>query len=211
VNGLNIYSRVNLLGKQLNETKKEEIRGLFILGLLAVLTSVRVQYSTMTVTIGQNSFDVVVFFDLTIVFWSFYAFFMVFGLSEDMLGKAIAEGCRGIAAAFLQFDFLALSVLGLLFAYYAYPTRLPWALGLLGLFALLASFRKLRMREKKPIKIEWKKLLKSSLSPLLIAILFFSLMFIMLSVNEQVIIPSFVVGCVAVVIWFAVREKVKIK
>ena len=195
----------------MNETKKEEIRGLFVLGLLAVLTSVRVQYSKMPITIGQNSFDVVVFFDLTIVFWSFYAFFMVFGLSEDMLGKSIADACRDIATAFLQFNFLALSVLGLLFAYYAYPTRLPWALALLGLFALLASFKRLRMRKKKPVTIELRKLLKSSLSPLLIGILFFSLMFIMMNTNEQVVIPSFTIGFIAIVIWYIIREKTKVK
>lgn len=199
---------MSVLTKQLND-KKEEIRGLFVLGLLAVLASVRVQYSNMTIIIGQNSLNVIVFFDLTILFWSFYAFFMAFGLSEDMLGKSIAEICRTTARAFFQFNFLALSLLGFLFAYYAYPTRLPWALGLLALFAFLASFKRLRMRAKKPIKIEWKKLLKASLSPLLISILFFSLMFIMLNTNEQVVIPSFIIGFIAIVIWFAIREKTK--
>jgi hypothetical protein len=199
------------LTKQLNITKKEEIRGLFVLGLLAVLTSVRVQYSKMNVTIGQSSFDVIVFFDLTIIFWSFYAFFMVFGLSEDMLGKSIAEVCRSAATAFLQFNFVALSLLGLIIAYYAYPTRLPYVLILLGLFALLALFRKLRMREKKPIKIELRKLLKSSLYPLLIMVLFFSLLLIMLSTSEQVVIPCFVIGLIAIVCLFIVKEKIKAK
>jgi hypothetical protein len=195
----------------LNATKNEEIRGLFVLGLLAVLTSVRVQYSKMDVTLGQNTFDVIVFFDLTILFWSFYAFFMVFGLSEDMLGKGIANACRVTATAFLQFNFLALLTLGLLLGYSAYPTRLPYALAMLGLFALLASIEKVRKREKKPIKIEFRKMLKASLSLLLILLLCVSLMFIMLNVNEQVVIPSFVVGCVAIVIWFIIREKIKIK
>ncbi len=195
----------------MNIGKNEEIRGLFVLGLLAVLTSVRVQYSKMEVVIGQSTFDVVVFFDLTILFWSFYAFFMVFGLSEDMLGKGVANACRDIATAFLQFNFLALLTLGLLFGYFAYPTRLPYALAMLGLFALLASVRKLRKRAKKPIKIEFKKLLKASASPLLILVLFVSLMFIMLNINEQVVIPSFVVGCAAIVIWFIIKGKIKIK
>jgi hypothetical protein len=163
----------------------------------------------MNVTIGQSSFDVIVFFDLTIIFWSFYAFFMVFGLSEDMLGKSIAEVCRSAATAFLQFNFMALSLLGLIIAYYAYPTRLPYVLVLLGLFALLALFRKLRMHKKKPIKTELRKLLKSSLYPLLIIILFFSLMFIILSTSEQVVIPSFVVGLIAIISLFIVKEKIK--
>jgi hypothetical protein len=165
----------------------------------------------MNVTIGQGSFDVIVFFDLTIVFWSFYAFFMVFGLSEDMLGKSIAEVCRSTATAFLQFNFVALSLLGLIIAYYAYPTRLPYALALLGLFALLALFRRLRMREKKPIKIELRKLLKSSLYPLLIMVLFFSLLLIMLSTSEQVVLPCFVSGFIAIISLFIIKEKIKVK
>jgi len=195
----------------LNVTKNEEMRGLFVLGLLAVLTSVRVQYSEMEVTLGQNTLNVIVFFDLTILFWSFYAFFMVFGLSEDILGKGVAGVCRDIATALLQFDFFALLTLVMLFGYYAYPTRLPYALALLAVFALLTSITKVRKREKKSIKIEFKKMLKASLSPLLILVLFFSLMFIMLNVYEQVVIPSFVVGCVAIVIWFIIREKIKAK
>jgi hypothetical protein len=75
------------------ETKKEEIRGIFVLGLLAVLASVRVQYSTMMVNIGRSSFEAIVFLDFTIVLWSFYALFMVFGLSEDMIGKTVARVC----------------------------------------------------------------------------------------------------------------------
>jgi len=195
--------------KQLKITKNEEVRGLFVLGLLAVLTSVRIQFSKMDVTIGQSSFNVIVFFDLTIVFWSFYAFFMVFGLSEDMLGKSIAEVCRSAATAFLQFNFVALSLLGLIIAYYAYPTRLPYALTLLGFFAVLALFRRLRRREKKPVKIELRKLLKSSLYPLLIMILFFSLLLIMMGTSEQVVIPSFVVGLIAIISLFIVKEKIK--
>jgi len=195
--------------EQLKMTKNEEIRGLFVLGLLAVLTSVRVQYSKMSVTIGQSSFDVVVFFDLTIVFWSLYAFFMVFGLSEDMLGKTIAEACRSAATAFLQFNFMALSLLGLLFAYYVYPTRMPWFLALLGFFALLALFRSLRMHKKKPVKTDLRKILKLSLYPLLVIILFFSLMLIILSTSEQVVIPSFVVGLMAIISLFIFKEKSK--
>ncbi len=195
----------------MNISKNEEIRGLFVLGLLAVLTSVRVQYSKMEVTIGQSTFDVVPFFDLTILFWSFYAFFMVFGLSEDMLGRDLAKICRAMATAFLQFDFLALSLLGLLFGYYAYPSRFPYALGLLGLSAILVFYSKFRMREKKPIKIKFRKLLKANLPPLLGVIIFFSFMFIMLSANERFVIPSFVVGFVAILVLFIIGDRTKTK
>lgn len=77
----------SLTREQSSDIKKEEIRGLFVLGLLAVLASVRLQYNSLMVNIGQGSFNLLVFFDFTIVFWSLYAVFMVFGLSADMLGK----------------------------------------------------------------------------------------------------------------------------
>jgi len=42
--------------------RKEEIRGLFVLGLLAVLSSIRVQNDEMMVSIGQISFNIIPFF-----------------------------------------------------------------------------------------------------------------------------------------------------
>jgi hypothetical protein len=72
-----------------------------------------------------------------------------------------------------------------------------------------ALLRRLRMREKKPIKIELRKLLKSNLHPLLIMVLFFSLMFIMLSTSELVVIPCFVIGLIAVTSLFIIKRKSK--
>jgi len=191
------------------ETNKEEIRGLFVLGLLAVLASVRVQYSTMIVNIGQDSYDMILFFDITIFTWSLYAFFMVFGLSEDMIGKTIASVCYESAKGFLYFNFLALFVLSFILAYSAYPTRLPWVLGLLTLFGIFVLIRKLRKREKKPFKFDLKKAVWSSLSPFLMIVLFLAFTMILLDVNEQVVLPALVVGCVTIVAWFIVKLKTK--
>jgi len=69
------------------ETRNEEVRGLFVLGLLAALVSLRFQSKEMPFSTGQFSGDVTLFLDATIVFWSLYAFFTVLGLSKEMIGE----------------------------------------------------------------------------------------------------------------------------
>lgn len=195
------------MSKELSKgTKKEEIRGLFVLGLLAVLASVRVQYSTMMVNIGQSSFDIIVFFDLTIVLWSFYAFFMIFGLSEDMIGKTMASVCIDTAKAFLTVNFLALFTLGFLFTYSAYQTRFLWALGLVGFFGLLFFIVKFKKRKKRPFNVNLKETFASSIHPFLILVLFIAFILIMLG-DKDFILPSFVVGCIAIAILVYLKLK----
>jgi hypothetical protein len=134
---------------------------------------------------------------------------MVFGLSEDMIGKTIASVCYDFAKAFLYFNFIALFVLSFLLVYIAYPTRLPWILGLLGLCGVFVLVGKLRKREKKPFKFDIWKTVKSNLSPFLTLVLFLAFTVIILDANEQVVLPAFIVGCVAIVLWFAGKMKTK--
>jgi len=197
------------LTRETSEIKKEEIRGLFVLGLLAVLASVRIQYGSMTVTIGQGSFNIAVFFDFTIALWSFYAFFMVFGLSADMLGDTIANMCRDMARLFLQLNFIALAAIGLFLITSAYPTRFPWTMGLIVVAFVLATINRLRTIKTKPLKINYRKSIKNSILPALAIITFISFVLIAMGVNEQLVIPAFVVGCAAMVLFFLVRLKMK--
>jgi len=63
---------------QLNtKLRREELRGLFTLGLLAILVVVRFQTEHLMVKIGQSSLALIPFINFTIVTWSLYAFFMV--------------------------------------------------------------------------------------------------------------------------------------
>lgn len=107
------------------DTHREEIRGLFVLGLLAVLATVRIQNQKMMVTIGQLTLDAIPILDFTLVMWSFYAFFTVLGLSEGILGQAMTESFKGAAKAFLTANFIILAAFATLFGYFAYPSRLP--------------------------------------------------------------------------------------
>lgn len=189
--------------------RKEEIRGLFVLGLLAVLSSIRVQNDEMMVSIGQISFNIIPFLDITIILWSFYAFFMVFGLSEDIIGKTASNVFREAAKMFLYFNFLVLVSLSLLLGYIAYPTRLPWALGLLSILILYAICVKLREIRRKSVKINIKKIVESNLSGILGITILICFVMIMFGVHEELVIPFFVIGCVAILGWLAMQGKKK--
>ena len=84
------------------EFRKEELRGIFALGLLAVLVSFRYAqgHDTIMFNFGAGSFDLVPMLDITIALWSLYAFFMVIGLSVDELPKSITEAFRSTSKAF---------------------------------------------------------------------------------------------------------------
>lgn len=191
--------------------RHEEIRGLFVLGLLAVLSSIRIQNEKMMVPIGDLSFNIVPLLDITIILWSFYAFFMVFGLSEDMIGKTASNIFREAAKMFLYLNFIVLVFLSLLLGYIAYPTRLPWALGLLAILILYAMRAKLREIRRKPVKINIKKIVESNLSGILGITILVCFVMIMFGVYEELVIPFFIIGCVAVLGWLATLEKKKQK
>ena len=189
--------------------RNEEIRGLFVLGLLAVLSSLRVQSDTLTVSIGQLSFNIIPIMDITIILWSFYAFFMVFGLSEDVIGKTASNAFREAAKSFLYFNFVVLVSLSLLFGYIAYPTRLPWALGLILVLILYPIYAKLREIRRKSVKINVKKIVKSNLSGILGITILICFTMIMFGVHEVLVIPFFIIGCLAALSWSSIQERKK--
>ena len=186
--------------------KSEEIRGIFVLGLLAVLAAIRIQNRQMIVMIGQLTFDVAIFLDVTILFWSLYAFFMVLGLSKDIVGRNLSENFRGVAKACLTMDFVLMAMFTSLFGYYAYPTRVPWALGL---FAILVGYivvKKFSDVRKKSVKIDLKKTVLGLLMPVLTLILTLSFMTVMFVNIEVWVVPSFVVGVVSILLLIGVGE-----
>lgn len=192
--------------------KKEEIRGLFVLGLLAVLASIRVQNEKMMVTVGQISFNVIPLLDITIILWSFYAMFMVFGLSEDMLGKSASSVFREAAKTFLYFNFLALLLLSVMLGFFAFPNRFPWALGLISLLLLYAAFDKLMEIRKlrkfdNPLKLGFKKWVESNLRPLSGLLIILCFVVIMFGSDERYVIPFFVLGCLGIAIFIITIRK----
>lgn len=115
-------------------SRNEEIRAIFIFGLLAVFASIRVQYPTLTLTYPYGTINLVGILDIILILWSFYAFFMVLGLSEDSVGKTTAESFRGAASVFLRYSFIILGTFLLPFGLIVYGLRV-----ILVLFIILAA------------------------------------------------------------------------
>jgi signal transduction histidine kinase len=189
------------------EDRMEEVRGIFVLGLLAVLSSVRLQTDKMIVTVGQATFNAVIFVDITIILWSFYAFFMIIGLSKDLIGDDMAASFKETAKAFLSLNFIMMAILGLLFAYYAYPTRWPYSLSLFAILAGYVALLKLNEVRKRSAKISVMESLKGLLSSVLILTLFFSFMIVMFGNSESLIVPFFVPGFVAALLLVILKER----
>jgi len=191
--------------------RREEIRGLFVLGLLAVIASVRIQNDEVMVIIGENSYDVVIFLHVMRFLWSFYAFFMVLGLSEDIIGKKASSTFRETSTNYLYFSFLFLAFLSILLVYSAYPTRTPWALGFLPV--LIAYFVIKRLRKiRRPLKFSvghFATRVKSNLYQLFLSAFLVCFLMVMFGKYEEYVIPSFIIGSVMLISFLIAREKIK--
>ena len=190
--------------------KREELRGLFTLGLLAVLVAIRFQNEKLMVTVGQISFDIIPWINITIGLWAFYAFFMVLGLSDDVVGKTLAETFKHFSKLFLQIYFVWSGFLGTLYFILGFPTRSLWILGLIGfsfLFVILLSLRKIKFRSLKEI---WKKSKITKLDLLERAFLISFLICVtvlMYYPDERYLIVFFILGLGSFIVFGLVREK----
>lgn len=70
---------------------KEEIRGLFVLGIMALLIALRYD---QTLTAGNWGMEKRFLIDALLVGWSIYAFFIVVALSGDFFGQWVSRGAR---------------------------------------------------------------------------------------------------------------------
>lgn len=134
----------------------EEIRALFVLGLLAVLASIRTQ--TINATVGQSSLPLNPIIDVTITLMSLYALFMVFGFSKDMVGETVADMFRSLALGILLINFIILVVYGFIIAIGFYQIRLFWMIVLISLPISFVVYRKYREKRKIRSKNGGKKL-----------------------------------------------------
>jgi len=195
--------------------RREEIRGLFVLGLLAVIASVRIQNDEIMVIVGENAYNVVIFLDVMIVMWSFYAFFMVLGLSEDIIGKKASSSFRETSATYLYISFVFLAFLSILLVYSAYPTRTPWALGFLPVliaYFVVKRLRKVRKPLRKTLKISVRHFatrIKSNLYQLFLSAFLVCFLMVMFGKFEEYVIPSFIIGSLMLISFLIARERIK--
>jgi len=189
------------------EGRREELRGIFALGLLAVLVVVRFQNERLMVSVGQSSFDFMPVITVTIMLWSLYAFFMVLGLSDDVIGSSLALMFRNISRLCLQLDFIFSAFIGILYFVLGYSTRAFWIIGSLG--AVIVSALLLSLRKTKFDRI-WKRpqITKTDVLARVSAVLF--LVFnaaLFLYPDEQHLVVFFVLGLLSFAVYAFAKEK----
>ena len=183
-----------------NDTKNEELRVLFVLGLLAVLIAIKLQTpnGTFNVSIGELNVNAMPLLDLTVTLWSLYAFFMVLGLSEDIIGKSFSSGFREIAKTMLRMNFAILSIFGVLYGYLAYPTRLPWVIGLILILLLFGAIKLIQKKSKE--RKRWGKLnLKQNKETIIVFVLFVSIVLILYYPDDWIRLPAFILAVVSLI------------
>lgn len=190
--------------------RREELRGLFVLGLLAVVASIRIQSKEMTIIISEKSYNVSIFLDIMLILWSFYAFFMVLGFSEDIIGKKSSNMFKEISTWYLYSSFVILAILSIVFSLAIYPTRTPWVLAFLPILFVYLLVRRL-VRIKRPLRINRKNLWKRvrlNLHQVLMSIFMICFLLIMFGTSENFIIPSFIIGSASLIGFLIAREKI---
>jgi len=191
-------------------SRKEEIRGLFVLGLLAVLASIRLQNKEMIVTLGLISFDIIPLLDTTITLWSIYALFMVLGLSEDVIGKTLSKAFLHFSKLFLGLNFLLLSFFSILFYSLAFPTRFFWILVLFSLMILSCVLYYGLKKRGKVNFTELKKIVKSNslniIEQLTLMGLIICLMIIIFIPDEKHIPPATLLGFAVFLIILLIKD-----
>jgi len=136
------------------EYKREELRGLFLLGLLAVFVAIRYQNGSMIMKFQLIEFSLVPVIDVTVALWVLYALFMVFGLSDDVIGKTLSSMFKELSKIFLALDFLILTAIGILLFIFEFPDRYHWIFELFAFAFTCILISKSRQKKKSNLSIK---------------------------------------------------------
>jgi len=99
-------------------SRREELRGLFIFGVLASLLAGREYYTAVKIPFGTVEIDAVFFADLILLLWGTYAFFMALSISDDVLPnflRPLSKIFATVASVFLMMGIIIITYLGVLF------------------------------------------------------------------------------------------------
>ena len=199
---------------------REEIRGLFTLGLLAVVTSIRIQYldKLMTISINERIVDLTSLFDLTIILWSLYAFFMVLGVSDDMLGEKEARLLRSLSRYYLFFSYFIIGFVLVDVYYSLYPLQsIGITIIMISVIAYWLSKRIIRFRKdvvdgkysRKLLFAKAKDYLISGWYGLFLSIFMVCFLVVVAGTHDVFVIPSAIIGSVFLVFYLFQRDKKK--
>jgi hypothetical protein len=128
-------------------SRTEEIRAIFIFGLLAVFAYVKTQYPTLELVYTNGSVDIVPLVNILMILWSVYALFMVLGLSRDTIGK-MAPIFKNLSRVFLQYSYFLLAIFGLLYGLVIYGYRILPLLLIIGVTIVTALLFYLKEKTK---------------------------------------------------------------
>jgi hypothetical protein len=200
-----------------SSNRKEEIRGLFVFGLLAVLSSIRVQYystnTPMTMEFEYGSFNLLPLLDNIILLWSLYAFFMVLGLSGDVIGNKAANSFRRVSTLFLQWNFIILGSFSIPIGFIAYGYRFSYVLLLIFLAVIVGII--FLLHSKKPLKFQnrFKSLFTRKNIPVALALIFIISSYIIIGypktwfASDEVPLIAFIVSAVTITILLFLEAK----
>ena len=110
---------------ELTDTKREELRGLFTLGLMAILITLRVTQNEIIFYIFGQQYNMIGVIDVTLMFWGLYVLLMILWLSNDWLPKNLCDIAyqSGIAMLALSFALFYITLIAMFSV-----VSMPWHL-----------------------------------------------------------------------------------
>ncbi len=109
------------------EWRREELRGLFTLGLMAILITLRIgQHEIVFPIMGQNYIFTGVI-DFTLACWGVYAFLMIVSFSTDFFPERVCRASYAIGLSFLVVTLIIFYIVVMVIAF-----TLPYQWSLLG-------------------------------------------------------------------------------
>lgn len=102
--------------------RREEIRGIFTLGLMAILITLRVSQHEITLEIMGQVYIFTEIIDVTLICWGIYAFAMMIWLSPEIFPKNVCKFSyvMGILFLFLSFTLYYLTAFVITFTLPSY-------------------------------------------------------------------------------------------
>ena len=204
--------------KPTNIYRGEEARGFFVLGLLAVVATIRIQFlnGVITILINGTQYIITPFFDAMIILWSLYAFFMVLGISDDIIGEKASNGFRRISIYYLNISFLILGIMAVAFYYTVYPLQaiglsvfavalfIYWLAKQIHLLKKKASEKGLSLKSLPRKSIDY---LKSEWYQFLGSVAFVCLLLVLFGTHNEFIIPSSIIGSIFLILFLIMRQR----
>lgn len=110
-----------------SKPSREQNRGLFAIGLLAVLISFKIQGQPVIFM----EVDLMPFINMNIFFWIVYGFCMIISFTDDLLPIEITSFFYGIGTIFLHFSNALFILLAIFFSFLLHPERSDYSLSLI--------------------------------------------------------------------------------